>query len=136
MFAVVLSGTIGFRVTRGICNFTVCEEQEISSIKKRKLSTATMRACCVINFAVVSVQTSVPAGTQPDALRSTATTPTSTQLCSVKFPFDISPGICFLCWKKHSLRRRDPLVRYIVIYFVYSTVIVPYKSYLCMWQRI
>lgn len=58
----------------------------------------------------MSVQTSVPAGRQPAALCSAQTTPTSTQLCSVKFPFDFLPGVCFLCWKTSSLRQRDPLV--------------------------
>lgn len=76
---------------------------------------------------------------QPDAQRNAAATPTSTQFCSVEFPFDILSGICYLCWKTSSLRRRDPLVCYTFFYFfcfVYFPVIVPYKSYLRMWQRI
>ena len=60
--------------------------------------------------AAVSVQTSIPAGTWPGALRNAATTPTSTQLCSVKFSFDTSPGICFLSRKTTCLR--VPLVRH------------------------
>lgn len=65
-----------------------------------------------------------------------ATTPTRTQLCSVTFPFDILPGICFLCWKTSSLGRRDPLGCSEYFCFVYFPTMAVYKSHEGVWHRI
>lgn len=56
---------------------------------------------------------SAPAGMEPNALCNAATIPTGAQLHAVKFPSDIRPGICFLCWKASSLRRRDSFLLFI-----------------------
>lgn len=95
-----------------------------------------MRACCIINVLLCLSRLQSQLGCSQMPLRNAATTPTSTQLCGVKFPFDIFPGICFLCWKTSSLRRRESLVHDASFCFVYSTVMAPYKSCLRMWQRI
>lgn len=52
--------------------------------------------------AAVSVQTSVPAGMQPDGLCNAATTPTSTQLCRVNFPFVSSRNLFSLLENEFS----------------------------------
>lgn len=52
----------------------------------------------------VSVQTSVPAGMQPDAL---CNAPTRTQLGGMNFSLDIRPSVCLLCWKTSYLKLRE-----------------------------
>lgn len=60
-----------------------CEDQEVSSIKMRKLSTATKRPCCIINVLLSLSRLQSPLGRS--LMPNAAATPSSTQLCSAEF---------------------------------------------------
>lgn len=77
------------------------------------------------------MQISFLAGLQPDSICDAATTPTFP-----KFPFDIFPGICLVCWKIDFLMQKDRLEHYAFLCCVYFPFMAPYKTYLCKWWRI